>query len=290
LILLGVFLRSVGRPQTNWTFEDTLTQIGLGYPFLFWLGFRPVRVQWAAIAIILVGYWAAWAAYPLPSHDFDYARVGVPADWEHNATGFAAHWNKNTNLGAAVDEWLLNLFPRAQPFVANGGGYLTLSFVPTLATMLLGLIAGGWLRGDLSSRQRTQRLVLAGIIGLALGSVLHTAGVCPLVKRVWTPTWTIFSGGACFLFMAAFYSVLDWGGWKRWAFPLVVIGTNSIAAYCMAHLIEDFITGSFTTHFGDNFFDLFGQAYAPLFRGAVVLAVYWLILLWMYRRNVFLKI
>ena len=39
LICLGVFLRSVNRPQTNWTFEDTLTQIGLGYGFLFLLGF-----------------------------------------------------------------------------------------------------------------------------------------------------------------------------------------------------------------------------------------------------------
>src|SRR5688572_566078 len=43
LILLGVFLRSVGRAQTNWTFEDTLTQIGLGYPFLFLLGFGSPR-------------------------------------------------------------------------------------------------------------------------------------------------------------------------------------------------------------------------------------------------------
>ena len=43
LILLGVFLRSIGNSQTNWTFEDTLTQIGLGYGALFLLGFRPVR-------------------------------------------------------------------------------------------------------------------------------------------------------------------------------------------------------------------------------------------------------
>src|ERR1039457_3638409 len=47
LILLGVFLRSIAQPQTNWTFEDTLTQIGLGYFFLFLLGLRPARWQWA---------------------------------------------------------------------------------------------------------------------------------------------------------------------------------------------------------------------------------------------------
>src|SRR2546425_9268679 len=76
LILLGVFLRSTGQPQTqtNWTFEDTLSQIGLGYTFLFLLGFRPMRDQWLALGLILVGYWAAFALYPLPSPDFDYAK------------------------------------------------------------------------------------------------------------------------------------------------------------------------------------------------------------------------
>ena len=71
----------------------------------------------------------------------------MPADWQHHYTGFAAHWNKNTNLGLAFDQWFMNLFPRQKAFVANGGGYLTLSFIPTLGTMILGLIAGRWLRG-----------------------------------------------------------------------------------------------------------------------------------------------
>ncbi|MEO6752581.1 MAG: DUF5009 domain-containing protein [Chthoniobacteraceae bacterium] len=49
LVLLGVFLRSVGKAETNWTFEDTLSQIGLGYAFLFALGFTPRRVQWGGV-------------------------------------------------------------------------------------------------------------------------------------------------------------------------------------------------------------------------------------------------
>ena len=52
LILLGVFLRSIHSSQTNWTFEDTLTQIGLGYFFLFLLALRPVRDQWIAFALL----------------------------------------------------------------------------------------------------------------------------------------------------------------------------------------------------------------------------------------------
>src|ERR1043166_8748781 len=65
LILLGVFLRSTGSSQTYWTFEDTLSQIGLGYGILFLLGFRPARDQWIAFALLLAGYWAAFALYPL---------------------------------------------------------------------------------------------------------------------------------------------------------------------------------------------------------------------------------
>jgi len=290
LILLGVFLRSIGQPQTNWTFEDTLTQIGLGYPLLFLLGFCSPRAQWAALSVVVVGYWTAWALYPLPNAAFDYARVGVPPDWAHHASGFAAHWNKNANLGSAFDQWFLNLFPRATPFVANGGGYLTLSFIPTLGTMLLGLIAGGWLRSPLSDGQRVRRLVTAGLVGLALGLALHVLGVCPLVKRIWTPAWTLFSGGACFLLLAAFYAAIDWHGWKRWTFPLAVVGMNSIAAYCMAHLFEGFILSSLTTHLGGTIFTVFGESVAPFFRGILVLLIFWLILLWMHRRKLFLKV
>ncbi len=63
-------------------------------------------------------------------------------DWVHNFQGFAAHWNKNTNLAWAFDTWFLNLFPPDGWFTFNGGGYATLSFIPTLGTMILGLIAG----------------------------------------------------------------------------------------------------------------------------------------------------
>jgi heparan-alpha-glucosaminide N-acetyltransferase len=291
LIWLGIFLRSGGnRPFLNFTFEDTLTQIGLGYTFLFVIGLRSVRFQWVALGVILVGYWLAWAMYPLPATDFDYARVGVPPDWPHHATGFAAHWNKNSNLGAAFDQWFLNLFPRQKPFVANGGGYLTLSFIPTLGTMILGLIAGGWCRSSLSVRQKLQRFALAGVACLAAGLVLHWLGVCPIVKRIWTPSWTLFSGGWCFLLLGGFYTVVDVWGCRRCVFPLVVIGMNSIAIYCLVHLTEGFVVDSLMTCFGHSWPNMFGEILAPFTTGAAVLLVYWLILYWMYRRKLFLRI
>src|SRR5947209_3069351 len=188
LIALGIFLRSMHSSQTYFTFEDTLTQIGLGYPILFLLGFRSARWQSGAFAAILFGYWLAWALYPLPGPGFDYAAVGVPANWAHNFSGFAAHWNKNANLGNAFDQWFLNLFPRTRPFVANEGGYLTLSFIPTLGTMILGSVAGRWFR-SFAPKIPFKRFVLAGVIGLAAGLLLHVTGICPVVKRIWTPSW-----------------------------------------------------------------------------------------------------
>lgn len=293
LILLGVFLRSTHARLTNWTFEDTLTQIGLGYGFLFLLGFRSVRVQWIALGTILFGYWLAFTLYPLPAADFDYTKVGVDLKWQqaHLLTGFTAHWNKNSNLAWAFDTWFLNLFPREKPFAFNGGGYATLSFIPTLGTMILGLIAGGVLRDEhRKSWDKVKWLAAAGVIGLLAGAALGWLGVCPVVKRIWTPSWTLFSGGWCFLLLGGFYAVLDVLERRAWAFPLVVIGMNSIAAYCIAHLFETFIAQNLTTHLGRNFFEFAGAAYEPFFHGAAVLLIFWLILLWMYRRKLFLRI
>jgi predicted acyltransferase len=290
LILLGVFLRSTSRPATNWTFEDTLSQIGLGYPLLFLLGFRPVRDRWIALAVILLGYWAAFALYPLPGPDFDYTKVGVPRDWPHLMSGFAAHWNKNSNLAWAFDTWFLNLFPRQKPFLFNGGGYATLSFIPTLGTMILGLIAGGILRDERLPRVKVKMFLSFGFGGLALGALVGLLGLCPVVKRIWTPSWVLFSGGWCFLLLVVLYTVIEMLGYKPWAFPLTVIGANSIAAYCMAHLFDNFIAKNLTTHLGENVFEVFGPAYAPFLHGAAVLFVLWLILFWMYRRKLFLRI
>jgi predicted acyltransferase len=290
LILIGIFLRSLGRPQTYFTFEDTLTQIGLGYGFLFLLGQRSGLWHWAALGVILAGYWLAFALWPLPAPGFDLTAAGVPQNWPHLLTGFAAHWNKNTNLAWAFDQWFLNLFPRERQFVFNGGGYATLSFIPTLGTMILGLIAGKVLRDKRAPLEKVKWFVLAGVIGLVSGSLIGWLGLCPVVKRIWTPSWVLFSGGWCFLLLAAFYLVIDVRGWKRWAFPLVVIGMNSIAAYCMDHLFTGFIAEALPRHLGAGVFNLAGAAYQPLLLGAAVLLTHWIILYWMYRRKIFLRI
>ncbi len=292
LVLLGIFLRSVGQPQTNFIFVDTLSQIGLGYVFLFLLGFCRPRTQWLALGGILTATWAAFALYPLPAAGFDYAAVGVPGNWlaEHGLTGFAAHWNKNSNLGWAFDTWFLNLFPRQTPFTFNPGGYATLNFIPTLGTMILGLVAGNVLRSERSPWGKVGWFVVAGLLLAGGGWLLEWLGVCPVVKRIWTPSWTLWSGGCCFLALAAFYAVIDIGHRRAWAFPLIVVGMNSITAYCMEGLLGDFIRAALVRHLGSGFFNVFGAAYEPAVTGVCVVLVLWLILFWMYRRKIFLHV
>jgi predicted acyltransferase len=364
LVALGVFLSSNGAnyKQTNFTFVNVLTQIGLGYVFVYLLLNRPFWVQLTAAVVILAGYWAAFYVYvPAPAEAESvaaYVANHQAKDPKHRAADegpyaegtLAAHWNKHTNFAAAVDRWLLNQLPRQQEpwspdgssdnarrFWINEGGYQTLNFIPSMATMLFGVMAGQLL---LSGRRRKVLTLLAAgalcfVIVLALdttiwpvkvqqqdGSVTLCASglgdvsagdaslnssdlwpnwsVCPTVKRIWTPTWAIFSTGWTLWLLAGFYLVMDVWGWKWWAFPLTVVGMNSIAMYVMAQLMPSWIRQTLQTHIGtasavtgnDLWGNVFGAnaVYAPLWSSVAVLAVLWLICLWMYRQRIFVRI
>ncbi|HEY2908684.1 MAG TPA: DUF5009 domain-containing protein [Gemmataceae bacterium] len=287
LVWLGIILRSLWSPMPDYGFTDTLSQIGLGYGFLFILGFRPARDQWIAGAVLVIGYWLFFALGPTgePLH--------VKPGWaeQNGLTGFAAHWNKCANAAAQFDVWFLNLFPREKPFEFNSGGYQVISFLPTLATMILGLIAGGVLKSERSKLAKIRWFAVAGLLALGLGYAWGLSGFGPVVKRIWTPSWVLFSGGWCFLLLAGFFTVCDAIGWKAWAFPLTVIGMNSIAAYCLADsFVKPELHKFSARHLGTNAFFVFGDAYQELVHGAITLTLLWLILFWMYRRKVFLRI
>ena len=272
LVLLGIFLRSLDRRQTYWTFEDTLTQIGLGYTCLFLLAFARLRTQAVVFVAILAGFWAAFVLYPAP------------------APGLFAHFGKNTNLSWAFDVWFLNLFPREAPFRFNSGGWSTLSCIPTLATMMLGLWTGQWLRTARTAEEKFKGLLLAGT-GLALaGLMLDALGICPIVKRVWTSSYTLYSGGLVVVMLAVLYGIVEIKGWKRWAFPLLVLGANSIAVYVMSWTMEEFVRDALVRHLGRGPFAALGAPFEPVLRGAAVLLVFWLVLAWMYRRRIFVRL
>jgi predicted acyltransferase len=274
LVVLGVVLRSINAGHVHWTFEDTLSQIGLGYGFLFLLGFRPTRDLWIALGLILSGYWTAFVLFPAP---------------QNLGQALAAHFNKNTNLAWAFDTWFLNIFPRAKPFRFNEGGYATLSFIPTLGTMILGLIAGRVLQDPRAPWKKAQWFVLAALICLTAALSAGFSGICPIVKRIWTPSWVLYSGAWCFLFLAAFYTIIEILGYKGWCFPLRVIGMNSIAAYCVANL-SDTIVDRLSNYFGWNLEHPVASPYAPLLNGAIALLLIWLLLYALYRRRIFLRI
>lgn len=300
LIALGVFLRSNSSDQTNFTFMDVTSQIGLGYLPLFLLWGRKFWVQATAAIVILVGYFALFALYPLPAADYNYAAVGVDENWVH-FQGFQRHWEKNANVAHDVDVKVLNWFPRPEPFMFDRGGYNTLNFIPSIATMIFGLIAGEWLRGGASGLKKFGVLVGAGLAMLLIGWGLNELGVCPVVKRIWTPSWAIYSTGWTCLLLAAFYGVIELIQFRFWAFPLVVIGMNSIAIYCMDKLCHSWTLKTLKTHLGWKIEKLRtfpaidklvsdSQIYLPIIETTAVLLIFWLVLLWMYRRRIFLRI
>jgi len=290
LIFLGIFLRSLGRSQTNFTFDDTLTQIGLGYGFLFLCAPRSPRALFFIGSGILVGYWIAFVAFPLPDASFPYEQVGVPMAWPEHYTGFASHWNKNSNLAWKFDTWWMNLFPRESPFLFSGGGYCTLSFIPTLGTMIMGLIAGKWLQMEMRFPDRILRMVATGTICMVIAWLLDRLGVCPIVKRIWTPSWTLWSGGICFLFLGSLHAICDVGRRSRWGTFWKIIGANSILAYAMSWTLEGPIQSAIERHFGWLLDRTVDNMWRPFLLGAMVLAIFWSILAWLYRKRLFVRI
>jgi len=292
LILLGIFLRSQSSQQTNFTFEDTLTQIGLGYLPLFGIALLPKRWWIFAFVGILIAYWAAFERYPQPAANFNYEAVGVKADWPHHATGMAGHWNKNSNIAWAFDVQFLNLFPREKAFTHNGGGYATLSFIPTLTTMILGLFAGSIMLTNNKPWGTIGLYVVIGAVLIFLGITLAETGVCPIVKRIWTPSWVLYSGGICFCMLAFFHATTDAIGYSGWSWPLRVIGANSILIYCIADTpgIAAWIIKQFHTHFGSQMFAFAGEKSQGVIESAVVLILEWLFLVWLYMKRIFIRI
>lgn len=317
LVLLGIFLSSNGSRLTNFTFVNVLTQIGLGYVLLLFALGRGRGVQLGAIGAVLLAYWFAFYLYPAPSADFDFASVGLSPSWPH-LTGLAAHWDKNSNFASAFDRWFLNLFPRVdgKTFQFNGGGYQTLNFIPSLATMLFGVMTGELLRTGRPANAKFRHMVGGGVACLLVAMLLDhsiwpaclvtladsvrgaTPGwlqsfitsdwtVCPIVKRIWTPTWAIFSTGWTLLMLAGFYWVIDIRQCRAWSMPLVIVGMNSIAMYCMSQLLKPWIRATLRTHGGQNLFD---GTYGVVTESTAVLVVLWLACYWLYRRGIFVRI
>lgn len=296
LVFLGIFLISNGSKSTSWSLMNVLSQIGLGYPFLFLLWNRSFRTQALTAAALLAGTWLLFTAYPFVAQNGIDARQGAPeigisTEWaQTHLQGIPPAWQKNNNVGHAVDRWLLNLLPRNDRFEFSSGGYQTINFIPSLATMIFGLMAGRLLRSATPDRRKLTLLLVAGFCGLAAGQLMHWLGICPLVKRIWTPSWALFSTGWCLLILAGLFGLVDVLQYRRWTFPLIVVGMNSIAIYSMGMLLKGWVRETLKTHFGADIFLMLGPLYEPMVRFTLTGLVFWMICWWMYRRKIFLRI
>ena len=188
-------------------------------------------------------------------------------------------------------------FSNTAAYEVNRGGYTTLNFIPSIGTTLLGILCGQLL---LSSEKRAlEKLGL--LVALAAGCfVLGVAAhmtVCPIVKRIWTPSWVLFSGGYVIAMLAVFYLLFDILPLRLLAFPLVVVGTNSILIYMLGQTVSGWVREQVVrVHFTGMIENVLGpkaldpQWYAPVTLSTATFLVYWLFLLWLYRQKIFLRI
>ena len=279
LALIGTLMMS-----QNSRFLNVLTQIGLGYVFVFLLLGRSVRTQVAWGAGVLVAWWAAFALYPIPGGGYDFAAAGTkPSDV---LEGFRGHWSRNVCLAADFDRWFLNLFPNDRPFLAHVGSTTTLNFIPAMANLLLGVMAGKVLMSARSAAEKLRWLLVVGGACLALGVVAGFT-VCPVVKRIWTPSFALWSGGLTLGMFAVFYAVIDVRGWNRWSLPLEILGLNSLAVYLMTLTWPAWITKAFKAQFGA---DTFTGTHGPVWEHLAWLGVIWLVAWWLWRRKLFFRL
>ena len=265
LILIGVALDNFGANTWSFGFIRVLQQIAFGYVVAFFVLGRPRRVQALAAVGVLIGYWLFWQFNPWNGPDGPWAMGGE-------------------NAGKAFDRWLLGLWWKGRNY---SGNYVGLNAIPSAANMIFGVMAGQTLLRPKSPGRAAVVLAVAGVIGIVVGFAL--GGVVPLVKRIWTPSFAVFSAGWTTLFLAIFYWAIDVMGSKWWTHPLVVVGSNSIAAYVLGQVFA----GWFRSLMGAwvNLLEpAFGTIGVAIAHRVLFFAAAWCVLWWLYRRKIFFKL
>ncbi|MGH7279852.1 MAG: acyltransferase family protein, partial [Candidatus Rokuibacteriota bacterium] len=170
-------------------------------------------VQAAITAALLVGYWVVLTVVPVPGHG-------------------AGDLSKEGNLAAYVDRALLGAHVwRVDPRYDPEG---VLSTLPALATVLLGVLAGHYLRHRPPSPGVSGALALAGIAGVGVGQLWSLW--FPVNKALWTSSYVMLTGGLALLALAACHWLLEVRGHRRWAAPFVFLGVNALALYFLSSL------------------------------------------------------
>jgi predicted acyltransferase len=283
---LGLFLN--GFPNhyqlESWRVYGVLQRIAVCYVITAILAlWTERRVQVAAAFACVLGYWLLMRFVPVPG-------LGVP-------THDIPLLDPDLNLAAWLDRQLLP----GHLYEVTRDPEGVLSTIPALATCLLGLLAGDWLRSARPARVKALGLAVSGVIALAAGQAFNL--VFPINKKLWTSSYVLFTAGLALACLAACYWAVDVHGWRRWATPFLVLGTNAIAAYVLAEIVAHWLgrveagvaadgtSVSWQEWIYQRFFEGFGSpANASLLYALVFLAFCWAAMWALYRRRIFLKI
>jgi predicted acyltransferase len=298
LIIIGVFLDVYGDRVFEVQMIRVLQQIAVGYLLAFLVLHLPPWFQALTAVLILVVHTAAFLLY---------SWFTSPADW------FADAWAPYYNFGWAVDHGLYQVFslggrsPTIMPHPQHH--YVQINALSSTATILFGVLAGELLRRRWPEGRKLLILAVAGVAGILLGLALSP--VIPINKKIWTASFTLFAGGCTSLLLAAFYGIIDVLQLRRWTFPLVVVGMNSIAIYVMAGTVAGGIKRAWQAFLGWPVGDkpglagpvidalqavfawptnLSAELAAPVLLAVLTLAVEWLFCYWLYRRRIFFKV
>ncbi len=226
--------------------------------------------------LLLAAYWAVLRFVPVPGYG-----AGV-LDFQGNLAGY-------------IDLKLLAGHLYKPGFDPEG----ILSTFPAVVTSILGTLAGDWLRSSRRDSEKTLGLLAAGAGLTGLGLALHP--FFPINKQLWTSTFVLFTAGAALLLLAAGYLLIDVMGWRKWAVPLRVFGTNAIAAYVGSILMAKIFLWIKVWSGGEKvslFSWIYDKAVVPWggkINGSLVFALGF-VLLWLalltplYRKRIFIRI
>ncbi|MFB3923881.1 MAG: acyltransferase family protein [Terriglobia bacterium] len=255
LILLSQFLIIAADGHPRFQLINVLAQIAFTYFFAYLIMQMQFRWQVVTAAALLAFHSALFFLFPGPDGPF----------------------SKEGNIGAVIDKALLGY--------NYEGYYVTINFITSTVTTLFGAWAGMLLRMEKPFADKVRILAVSAVAAFAGGLAMSL--VIPNVKRLWTASWTLYSTGWVLLMMIGFVLLIDVAGYKKIAFPLVVVGMNSIFIYSCGFLIRgsiDHMVRSFTGGYR------FIGPLAPVAQSCTVLLVLWYLCYWLYKHKIFIKV
>lgn len=246
-------------------FSNTLQAIAIGY-LIAAIVMLNVGVVGQVIfaSVMLVGYWLLLRFVPLADHG-------------------AGSLEPKANVAYAVEQFVTGRFIDG----TNPPYTWVLSGMTFSATVLLGVFAGHVLRSRLPAWGRVGTLMLLGAACLAGGWAWAELLGFPIIKHIWTSSMVLWAGGWSYLLLALFYLVIDVIGFRRWAFPFIVIGLNAIVTYVAWEGFIPFpdiakhLVGGLARHLGPA--GPFAIAFTAFMLG-------WLVLYDLYRRKIYLRL